>query len=166
MKNIFLILTIIALTSCSDDEGNQIDKNELLLGTWQLKSEPHQYNYFHDCNINRQTMEVVHVNRVIRTLYGGDNTANPNCQQSEVREFLSYFYLEPNNIIELKDFDGGNNTDTDYIEKYNIISISGNDMIIELYYIDFGYISSSTGETVPIVIPEEERIQETWEKIN
>ena len=156
----------MSLISCSDDEANQIDKNELLLGTWQLKSLPNQYNNFPDCNINRQTMEVTHVNRVIRTLYGGDNTASPNCQQSEVRQFFSYFYLEPNNIIELKDIDGGNNTDTDYIEKYNIISISGNNMIIELYHIDFGFISGNTGETVPIIIPEEERIEETWEKIN
>jgi hypothetical protein len=171
MKNTFLILTIIVilptLFSCSDDDGNnQINKNELLLGTWQLKSEPHQYNYFPDCNIDNQTMEVTHINVVYRTTYGGNNTTAPDCQQSQVRQFLSYFSLEPNNNIELKDFDGGNNAGTDYIEKYNIISISENEMIIELYYLDPGFISGNTGNTIPITIPEEDRIEETWAKLN
>ena len=151
---ILAILTICFIFSCSSDD----DSNEEfeIKGVWILSSEPNAYNYYPQCNIDKEKMTVTHANKTERTSYDGND-----CNTVNTVKFFSYF---ADTYVELIEFGGGNNPDKNYVERYNVISRTNSKMVIELYYIDFGF-TQGNGQTVPITIPENKRVQEIWKKI-
>lgn len=155
-KNVLLaILTFCFIVSCSSNDENPANSSDIL-GKWVITQLDFEENYsYPDCAVNNDTYEFLSNGDLIYKYVTGST-----CSQSGTRNFK--YSIEGNNKLVKTTPNGGYNPENDYIEKYTIKVLTETQLTLEAYYVDEGL---DNGEGI-INIPQEDRREEIWERIN
>ena len=154
-KSILSVIILFLLLACGDDDDNSSTISESkILGKWVIVKLDFEDNYLYpECAINNNTYEFKNYENLIYITYGGSS-----CEQSLTRN-MKYTLEENNTLVRTIPNGGGPDSENDYVIKYNIKSLTEDELILEEYYVDEGFNDAS-------IISQELRRDQIWERID